>query len=361
MQLANINKIIHIVGNRPQFVKLAVLHKALATLTNVTQQIVHTGQHFSEQMSGIFFDDLAIPTPNINLQINNTTANHFIGAATEALQQYLINQPNSIVMVYGDTNTTLAASIAAKKVGLPLFHFEAGVRTFDMQMPEEINRVIADRLADVNYCCTTLNNTTLHKEGFGQAIKNEVIITGDLMLDAFLKIPAHDTAITNYDKYVVATIHRAANLSSALYLSEIITALNQIHLQIPVVLPIHPHTQQKINEFGLQPQFDVIPALGYPQMKRLLKDATYVITDSGGTCREAYFLQKQSLIIMDKVFWPEIIAEGAALQTGAQTNEIISNFEKLPHIGASFNAAIFGDGTAAEKITAHIAQYIATH
>ena len=350
--------ILHIVGNRPQFIKLAVLYNELAKNRNFQQKIIHTGQHFSYNMSDVFFEELAIPLPDINFNIQNPSPFLFIGEASKALYNYFLLQKDAVVFVYGDTNTTLAAAMAAKKCALPLIHFEAGVRTYDNSMPEETNRILTDRLADVNYCCTALNLQTMQQEGYGNFIPAETLLTGDLMLDAFLKIESSNQKIITEKEYVVCTIHREANLSNKKSLTNIFNALNIINKDIAVVMPMHPHTKKRMDEYGLNVTFKVLEPLGYPAMKTLLQHSLFLITDSGGTSREAYFLKKKSLVVMDKPFWPEIISAGCSLNTAAIENEITENFSKLKGLTSNFDTAIFGNGNAAENIHAHLIKYI---
>ena len=352
-------KILHIVGNRPQFIKLAVLYDELAKDENIVQKIIHTGQHYSANMSDNFFSELNIPTPDINFNIQNTSPHIFIGHAAEALYNYFVKEKDAVVLTYGDTNTTLAAAMAAKRCDLPLIHFEAGVRTYDNSMPEETNRILTDRLADVNYCCTQSNFDTMQSEGYGVTIKNKLLLTGDLMLDAFLKIKPSGNKLTEHKKYVVCTIHREANLVKKQNLTNIVLALNKIHETIPVVMPIHPHTKKKLAEYGLTPTFDLLEPLGYADMKTLLSVAEYVITDSGGTSREAYFLKKKSLVVMDNPFWPEIINAQCALQTSADIEAIQNNFFRLSTLQADFSSHLFGIGNAAENIRKHLTVYLA--
>jgi UDP-GlcNAc3NAcA epimerase len=350
--------ILHIVGNRPQFVKLAVLYKALSKDKNIQQKIIHTGQHFSYEMSDIFFAELKIPLPTINFNIQNSSPHLFIGEAADALYKYFLGEKDSIVFVYGDTNTTLAAAMAAKKAVLPLIHFEAGVRTYDNSMPEEINRILTDRLANVNYCCTQHNLNTLLQEGYGKTIPTEVLLTGDLMLDAFMKIQASDKEIVTHNEYVVCTIHREANLSSKENLQQIFNALNKINKDTAIVMPVHPHTQKRIQEYSIEANFTTLPPLGYPDMKNLLSQAKYVITDSGGTSREAYFLKKKSLIVMDTPFWPEILEKKCSVNAKANELELMEKFNSLNNLQSNFDTNIFGNGNAAEKIYAHLVQYL---
>lgn len=347
--------ILHIVGNRPQFIKLAVLYQELKNSGIASQKIIHTGQHSSPEMSGIFFSELGIAQPDIILKpVNAGHPDAFIAEVTIALQEYFSLQKKSIAFVYGDTNTTLAAAIAAKRIATPLFHFEAGIRTGDNSMPEEINRVLTDRLADTNYCCTHQNYQAMLAEGYGSSISSRVLETGDLMYDAFLKVPFGEKKNVAEKNYVVCTIHRVANILSKKKLSAIIEALNAIHKEISVVMPLHPHTQKRIGEYALQPAFTILPPLGYPEMKTLLSEASFVITDSGGAAREAFFCGKRSVVVMDKPFWPEIINASCSISSPAETDQVLAAFDQLPSLVSNFQSPIFGSGNAAQMIAKDI-------
>ena len=343
--------ILHIVGNRPQFIKLAILYKELFE-TGIPQKIIHTGQHSSAEMSDIFFSQLGLPEIDCSLQLQNIhSTDSFISEASVLLQGYFKLTSESIVFVYGDTNTTLAAAIAAKRTGLPLLHFEAGIRTGDSSMPEEINRILTDRIANTNYCCTEKNYLTLLAEGYGTSISCNVKLTGDLMYDAFLKIPfaENKTEVTEKD-YVATTIHRAANILSKDKLAAIINGLNNIHKQICVVMPLHPHTRKRITEYGLKPEFQILNPLGYPAMKTFLSNSSYVVTDSGGAAREAFFCKKRSVIVMDHPFWPEIIEADCSTNVSADSLLLYESFFKLPLLCPDFGKPIFGNGNATQLI-----------
>lgn len=347
--------VVHIVGNRPQFIKLAVLHRELQNAGQVFQKIIHTGQHASPEMSDIFFNQLNIPEPDLLLQpAANGHPDAFIADVTMSLQDFFSKHDQCIAFAYGDTNTTLAAAIAARRTGTPLFHFEAGIRTGDNTMPEEINRIITDRLADTNYCCTFQNYQVMLAEGYGNAINNRLVQSGDLMFDAFLKIPFAENKVVNQKNYVACTIHRAGSILSKEKLTNIIAALNVLHKEIPVVLPLHPHTQKKIMEYGLRPSFIILSPLGYPEMKSLLAGSSYVITDSGGAAREAFFSGKRSVVVMEKPFWPEIIQASCGINTAADTNQIVNAFHRLPSLASNFQTPIFGSGNAAQIIAMDI-------
>jgi len=343
--------IVHIVGNRPQFIKLALLHREIAESGIFSQKIIHTGQHYSPDMSGIFFSELNIPQMDIQLECRSAKhADVFVGQISVLLQEYFALEPNSIAFVYGDTNTTLAAAIAASRSGIPVFHFESGIRTGEQSMPEEINRILTDRLAHTNYCCTSKNYSTMLAEGYGSAINSRVLLSGDLMLDAFLKIIPDGDKIVREKEYVLATIHRQANILSPSHLTAITEALNEIHKEMPVVMPVHPHTKKRMEEYGLAPSFLTLEPLGYSAMKKALLDCSFVITDSGGVSREAFFSRKKSVIVMENPFWPEIIEAGCSINVPADASSVKSAFLRLPSLNSNFSANLFGDGNAAKFI-----------
>lgn len=347
--------VIHVVGNRPQFIKLAVLYKEIAEKTSLNQFIIHTGQHSSSEMSGIFFNDLSIPRPDVTLQITAQNTDEFIGKTASTLGAIFIQRNHEdLVFVYGDTNSTLAAAIAANRSGRRLIHFESGVRTADQTMPEEINRVLTDRLSSVQYCCTKNNEQQLVNEGYGTAISSEVLWTGDLMLDAFVQIKPSEKNVTTSKSYIACTIHRAANILKGENLHAIVNALNTIHKQKEVIIPLHPHTEKRLKEFNIDLKCTVIHPLGYKEMKRFIMDSEMMITDSGGACREAFFARKKSAIIMKDPFWPEIVQANAALNCDADENLVIQTFNKLQDLQPNFDSNIFGDGHASAIIANHL-------
>ena len=347
-------RIIHIVGNRPQFIKLSLLHRSLSG--SAQQQIIHTGQHFSDNMSAVFFREFDIPAPDHLLQVHSLPHGEMIGHMLIGLDRVLAQERPDAVIVYGDTNTTLAGSLAAKKRNIPLMHVEAGIRTGEEDMPEESNRYVSDRLADVNFTCTYLGVENLLKENMpAEKIHN----TGDLMLDAALLFSqrAKDTStlvaqwFPDGQPFVLATIHRAENTDNPAALAAILQDLHHIHADIPVIFPIHPRTRQVIDAHRLELRLITTPPLGYLDMLALVQAASYVVTDSGGLSREAFFFQKPSVIVMKQMFWPEISRHGPSLSAATtQTNAILTTFRALQGPLRSFDTRVFGDGDAAEKI-----------
>jgi len=351
-------KIVHIVGNRPQFIKLVLLNKALQA--GSTQNIIlHSGQHFDKNMSGIFFDQLNIPMPDYTLGVNSLEHNEMIGQMLMEIDRVLTIEKPSCVIVYGDTNTTLAGALAAKKRNIPVAHIEAGIRTMDETMPEETNRYITDRIATLNFCCTNTGVENLKKEGyFSGAIHSSVYNSGDLMLDACLhfKDIALEQAklqseIKLQEPFVLATIHRAENTENIKSLQNIIAALNNIHQHTAVIFPMHPKTKALILQHGISITFNMLDAMGYFDMLALAQKCTSVITDSGGLSRESFFLKKPTLVLMKKPFWPEIFVHGNCMQSEANTEEIVMKYQLLLSADKSFKIDVFGNGKAAENIS----------
>ncbi|HMH21970.1 MAG TPA: UDP-N-acetyl glucosamine 2-epimerase, partial [Puia sp.] len=260
---------VHIVGNRPQFVKLALLYPELQHRAGGRSQIIHTGQHFDPDMSDIFFRQLGIPAPDHLLSIRNLSHNDMIGNMLIGIDRlFAVERPDAVV-VYGDTNTTLAGALAAKKRNIPLAHIESGIRTGKEDMPEESNRYLTDRMADWNFACTALGVENLIREGYGGpeagpgAIRGGVFNSGDLMLDAalFFREQALEQSAVLRDlrleglPFTLATIHRAENTDDQAALRTIIGALNDLHHHTPVLFPMHPRTAQRIAKLGLQVDF----------------------------------------------------------------------------------------------------------
>jgi UDP-GlcNAc3NAcA epimerase len=353
--------IVHIVGNRPQFIKLSLLHEALSAYPAVHSRIIHTGQHFSDNMSDIFFRECGLPLPDRQLDIHSLSHNEMVGRMLIGLDAALEAERPDAVIVYGDTNTTLAGSLAARKRQIPVLHVEAGVRTGDETMPEEVNRYLSDRMADLNFTCTRLNSDNLLREGMAP---HRIRHSGDLLLDATLRFAPRARAqsavpanlLPGKQPFILATIHREGNTEDPAVLASILQALNELNREWPVVFPIHPRTRAVIEENALSFGLVGTPPLGYLDMLALLQACTYVITDSGGLSREAFFFSKPSVIVMDRPFWPEIMANGPSLAAGADTQAILRRFRELDP-ERPFQHGVFGDGHAAEKIAADVLNY----
>lgn len=349
-------KLCTILGARPQFIKAAAVSRALANYPLINEIIIHTGQHYDQNMSAVFFKELSIPPPDYTLGINNTSATAMIAKMLLALEEVLLKEQPDYVLVYGDTNSTLAGALTARKLNLPLVHIEAGLRNFDMSIPEEVNRILTDRVADILFCPTDTALNNLKREGFAE-FNCKMVRTGDVMMDAALYYAEQadsQSAIIktlNLDKenYILTTVHRASNTDDVGVLKIIITALNQINKSYPVVFPMHPRTQKIMLAEQLKPEFTVIEPVGYFDMLQLLKSAKAVITDSGGLQREAYMFGKCSLILLEYTPWEELIEHGFSLTTKMNSIQILTKMQQVLELKPDFNINLYGHGHASQE------------
>ena len=347
-------KIITIVGARPQLIKAAVLSRVIAEHQVVNEVLVHTGQHFDPNMSRIFFDEMGIPKPTYNLGINGLNHGAMTGQMLEKIELVLEKERPDAVVVYGDTNSTIAGALAAKKFSVKVIHIEAGLRSFNMEMPEEINRVLTDRISDLLLCPTKQAVLNLKKEGFDH-FDVTVVQCGDIMKDAvsyYGKIAEQSSNILdelNLSNFILATIHRQENTSDIEKLKAIFLALEEIHKETRVVLPLHPRTRAILIKEGIQPKIDLIDPIGYFDMLVLLKNCSVVVTDSGGLQKEAYFNQKHCVIVRDETEWTELVDHGFACISGSDKNQIIADCHVLQHRDSDFSINLYGDRVG-EKI-----------
>ncbi len=308
-------KVLSVVGARPQFVKAAPLARVLADRDETTHLIVHTGQHFDADMSQVFFDELEIPPPAYSLGIHGGGHGDMTGRMLIELERVLLDEAPDVVVVYGDTNSTVAAALAAAKLHVPIAHVEAGLRSFNRRMPEEINRVVADHLSSLLLCPTSASVDNLRREGIVAGVRH----VGDVMYDAALH--ARDRASTRSSvleglelqpgQYAVATVHRAENTESADALARVAAYLDAECDRLPVILPLHPRTRGAASTFGIGfGRVRICEPLGYLDMTRLTSDAAVVITDSGGLQKEAYFHGVPCVTLRHETEWVETIAAG---------------------------------------------------
>lgn len=364
----NITKLITIVGARPQFVKAAVISRLVRdNYPSVEEVMIHTGQHFDKNMSDIFFDELEIGKPRYSLNINNASHGEMIGRMIIEIEKILVKEEPHCVVVYGDTNSTLAGGIAAKKLNIPVAHVEAGVRNYDEMMPEESNRYLVDRLADLNFCCTALGRSNLLEEGFGLSkLQKSVSVSGDLMFDA-VKFESKRKGMTSKicedisnlgTEYVLVTVHRASNTDNKPVLEAIIADLNRISLEVKVVMLTHPRTLAKLNEFDVKVDFELLDPVGYFETLQLIEGSSMVITDSGGLIREAYFFDTKGLLMLANPLWPELVESGACVNVAPAYGAIYEEYKRFSGVEVPWVSGIFGDGNAGSKIVEEIVDYL---
>lgn len=349
-------KIVTIVGARPQFVKASALSRALLE-EDIPEVIVHTGQHFDDNMAEIFFRQMEIPEPRYNLGINSLSHGAMTGRMIEEIEKVLLKEKPSAVVVYGDTNSTLAGALAASKLHIPVAHVEAGLRSFNMKMPEEINRILTDRISDLLFCPTETAILNLRQEGF-QHFPARVIQSGDVMYDVALyygKLSSQKSTVIQKLKldthpYILATLHRQENTDDVNRLASILEALNQLSGDFRIVLPIHPRTKNIIARSGFELNFEPIDPVGYFDMMELLKRCSFVITDSGGLQKESYFFAKHCLVVRDETEWTELTELGYNFLVGANKGKIIEKGFEIGQIIRPFDEKPYGDGNAAVEI-----------
>ncbi|WP_342727956.1 UDP-N-acetylglucosamine 2-epimerase (non-hydrolyzing) [Bradyrhizobium sp. B097] len=308
-------KILTIVGARPQFIKAAAVSRAIRETDGLSEVMVHTGQHFDLNMSDVFFEELDIPKPRHHLDINGGGHGDMTGRMLMAIEPILLEEKPDWVVVYGDTNSTLAGALAASKLHIPVAHVEAGLRSFNRRMPEEINRVVTDHLSALQLCPTTTAVTNLAAEGVTAGVHH----VGDVMYDATLfvtdKAEKSSAILTNLGlaskTYALATIHRAENTGDRQQLLAVVQFLQDQSRKFPVVLPLHPRTRQAALAMGVDLDgLKVIDPVGYLDMAKLLHNALEVYTDSGGVQKEAYFHRVPCITLRDETEWTETITHG---------------------------------------------------
>ena len=352
-------KILTIVGARPQFVKAAALSREFSKHNGIDEIIVHTGQHFDENMSDVFFEEMEIPKPKYNLNINSVGHGAMTGRMLEEIEKLLITEKPDLLLVYGDTNSTIAGALAAKKIHIKVAHVEAGLRSFNMEMPEEVNRILTDRISDYLFCPTDTAIKNLKKEGY-EHIDCSIINCGDVMQDAanFYATKSADKSSVfkslNVQNFILCTLHRAENTDNKSRLVSIVNALNEVNKTIPVIMPIHPRTKNKIIEQGIDLNFKAIPPVGYFDMIELLKNCRLVMTDSGGLQKEAFFFKKNCITLRDQTEWVELVENKVNVLVGADYEKIISAVNISFNQKTSFDINLYGNGKACQNITNYL-------
>lgn len=354
-------KILTVVGARPQFVKAAVVSRALADQGGLKEVIVHTGQHFDDNMSTVFFDELGIPQPAHNLGIGGGTHGANTGRALEAIERVMKDEAPDIVLVYGDTDSTLAGALAAGKLCIPVAHVEAGLRSFNRRMPEELNRVLTDHISELLFTPSQAAVDNLSHEGI---TGSKVHSVGDVMYDAVLTFSpiaerrsvVMSTLGLTPGAFALVTLHRKENTDDAARLRSIFDGLGRS--QMPVVLPLHPRTRNRLSEFGIKPGMGVliVDPVGYFDMMQLERNAGLIATDSGGVQKEAYFHGVPCVTMRDETEWVELVELGVNRLVGAQADLIADALAKPPVV-AGHSRSAYGDGRSAQRIAEILSGY----
>ena len=357
-------KVLTVVGARPQFIKAAAVSRVIASnpQMDIAEIIVHTGQHYDGNMSQVFFEELDIPGPTYNLAIAGGQHGDMTGRMMQALEPVMVDEQPDWVLIYGDTNSTLAGALVAAKLNIPIAHVEAGLRSFNMRMPEEVNRILADRVSNALFCPTTAAVENLRAEGLTKGVH----LVGDVMYDVAL----HYGAMAKQrgcrlrqqglpkSGYVLVTCHRAENTDDLTRLAAIFTALDEIAQRMPVVMPLHPRTRNAAAEASLMSLLDkclVIDPLSYLDMVALEQDAAVIVTDSGGVQKEAFFFRVPCITVREETEWVETVELGWNCLVAAKADQIaraVLNARKPS--GNRCDLTPYGSGDAALAVAKHL-------
>ncbi len=350
-------KLLTVVGARPQFIKASAVSRALREAREFTEVLVHTGQHFDANMSAVFFEELAIPAPAYDLEVRSLPHGAMTGRMLERVEKVLERERPDAVLVYGDTNSTLAGALAARKLDLRVVHVEAGLRSFNPRMPEEINRVLTDRISDLLCCPTPRAVANLRAEGF-DAMPCRVALTGDVMHDTALYYRGlAERRTTTLDRlglrgrdFALCTLHRAENTDDVARLSELVRALHDVARVMPVVLPLHPRTAAVVKRERMALDLTVIDPVGYLDMVSLITGSRVVLTDSGGLQKEAFFFGRPCVTLRDETEWTELVEGGFNRLAGARHEAIVAAFQDALASRPDFSVELYGGGRAAANI-----------
>lgn len=356
-------KVVTVVGARPQFIKAAAVSREIARHPEIREVIVHTGQHFDANMSDVFFSEMEIPKPDYCLDVHSLNHGAMTGRMLEKIEGVLLREKPDFVLVYGDTNSTLAGALAAKKLHMRVVHVEAGLRSFNMAMPEEINRILTDRISDILCCPTDTAVENLRREGFG-SFPCRVVKTGDVMQDAALfyaRVAAEKSDVITRlslegEPFALCTVHRAENTDDPERLASIVAALNEISREMRVVLPLHPRTRKIVAMQALALTCDVIDPVGYFAMVRLLENCRIVLTDSGGLQKEAFFFGKPCVTLRNETEWVELVEGGFNLLAGAGKERILLCLAEMLAKKLDFGLDLYGGGAASARVVTELLQ-----
>jgi len=351
-------KIVTILGARPQFIKAGSVSREIAKHKEINEIIVHTGQHYDANMSDIFFDEMKIPKPDYFLGIGGKSHGAMTGQMIEKIEEVCLKEKPDWVMVYGDTNSTLAGAIVASKLHIKLAHIEAGLRSFNMKMPEEVNRILTDRVSNILFCPTDTAVQNLKNEGYDN-LDVKVVKSGDVMQDGamFYKDLAQKPSCYIQENYILCTIHRAENTDDVTRLKDIFGALNEIAQQKQVILPLHPRTKKILKELQIDTDnLTIIDPVGYLEMVWLIDNCSLVMTDSGGLQKEAYFFAKQCITLRDETEWVELVENGFNTLVGADKTKILTAFNNATAFSDK-GLDLYGGGKASENIIKELLAY----
>lgn len=353
MSEERITMIIHIVGNRPQFVKLAPLYRALEQ-AGYQQNIIHSGQHYDENMSDVFFEELGIPAPYLNLAAGGGSHAQVTAKAMIGLEEELAGNAPDLVILYGDTNTTLAGALVAVKLGIPIVHVEAGPRLHIRSNPEECNRIATDHLSDILFCPDSVSMHNLQREG----LAGRAYLTGDIMYDTYLSIAGKLAEGKPQEEVIVMTWHRQENTASRERMESILRLVER--LDDHVIFPIHPRTRKCLEQYGLMERAAAIPGLemteplGYVEMVKLMQRARLVLTDSGGVSKESSFAGAKCLFMLDADIWEDLVREKWIRKVDPQdedsVKEVLRFAAEAERVPKEDRPEFYGDGHAAEKM-----------
>jgi UDP-GlcNAc3NAcA epimerase len=352
-------EILTIIGARPQFIKSAVFSNFVKNDDLIKETIVHTGQHYDNNMSAIFYEDLKLPKPTYILNAGGLNHGAMTGRLIEQIEVICIKIRPDLILVYGDTNSTLAGALVGAKLHIPIAHIEAGLRSYNMNMPEEINRILTDRVSSLLFCPTSIAVDNLNAEGFSK-FNCKIFNSGDVMFD-MIKLAEDILSVKNNktQEYALVTIHRAENTDHLDRLSGIISAINKISEKTKIVLPLHPRTRKFIleNKLKFSDAVEVIEPVGYFEMMNLLMNCNYVMSDSGGLQKEAYFARKNCLILRDETEWIELVNNNNNIIVGSDFHAIVNATESLDDLNKDFSTDFYGKGDSVKKIRNEIVNF----
>ena len=376
-------KLVTVVGARPQFIKAASISRAIArqneynqSKSTIEEVIVHTGQHYDKNMSDIFFYEMQLPKPKYRMNITGRTHGMMTAEILTKVEDVLKKENPDLLLVYGDTNTTMAAALASCKLHIPVVHVEAGLRSHNMRMPEEINRILTDKVSSILFCPTQQAVSNLTKEGFPRNIQNYgergklpfrygdiplVVNCGDVMHDTALfyaNIAINVSTIMqtlglSHEKFALATIHRAENTENQGRLRNLLKGLKKVSKIMPVVIPLHPRTKKYLSDYNLSlsdNDIKVIEPVGYLDMIQLINNCKIILTDSGGLQKEAYFFCKPCVTLRDETEWVELVEHGYNRLSGCDPNKVFTCALKQAQKTIEYDGQFYGGGKASTRI-----------